>query len=226
MECEITRDLIEPGRMDKMEAIAKAIGVNSTDEDDFWRERVAHEMNKAVVYSFRRDGHSIVDHVTVQAQFLAHDMREKREGRECPAQWSWVVPSSGGATMPIWHHEMRDFYIEPQYQYQAEVTALRAFSTVTEKDLFDRGGADDSSFEKILILYGSVTGTAEGYAYKAKKLLRPLKVDVKSCEKVDPKVLSQEFIGSGDPIINNSLSSSMYRTRYIWLVTITFSMLL
>ena len=88
MEAEITRDLLEPGRMDKMEPIARAIGVDPTDEDDFWRERVAMETNKAIVYSFRRDGNSIVDHVTVQAQFLAHDMREKREGREVPAQVS------------------------------------------------------------------------------------------------------------------------------------------
>lgn len=50
--------------MNKMEAIAKAIGVNPDDEEDFWRERVAIETNKAVMHSFRRDGHSIVDHVT------------------------------------------------------------------------------------------------------------------------------------------------------------------
>lgn len=102
METEITRDLLEPGRMNKMELIAKAIGVDSTDEDDFWRERVAIETNKAVMASFRRDGHSVVDHVTAQGQFLAHDAHEKREGRECPAQWSWVVPPFGGSTMPIW----------------------------------------------------------------------------------------------------------------------------
>ena len=93
METEITRDLLEPGRMDKMEDIARAIGVDPTDEEDFWRERVAIETNKAVMHSFRQDGHSIVDHVTAQGQFLAHDAREKREGRECPAQWSWVVVS-------------------------------------------------------------------------------------------------------------------------------------
>ena len=54
--------------MDKMEPIARALGIDTSDEDDFWRERVALECNKAVVHSFRRDGHSIVDHVTAQAQ--------------------------------------------------------------------------------------------------------------------------------------------------------------
>lgn len=196
METEITRDLIEPHRMNKMEAIAKAIGVD-TANDDFWRERVACETNRAVCHSFRKQGHSIVDHVVAQAQFLAHDLREKREGRECPAQWSWVVPSFGGSTLPIWHHEMRDFYIEPQFQYQASVATLRKFSKIPEKDVICTPSNEEAPFESILVLYASVTGTAEGYAYKAKKMLHPLHVDVKSCENVDPKSLAKEFVKNG-----------------------------
>ena len=51
METEITRDLLEACRMDKQAAIAKVIGVEE-DKDDFWRERVALETNKAIVHSF------------------------------------------------------------------------------------------------------------------------------------------------------------------------------
>jgi len=195
-ETEITRDLLEPGRMDKMEAIARAIGLDPTDEEDFWRERVAIETNKAVMHSFRKDGHSIVDHMTAQSQFLAHDAREKREGRECPAQWSWVVPAFGGSTMPIWHHEMRDFYIEPQYDYQSEIYNVRKESQVKEEELLasdEKGNA----FEKLLIAYASVTGTAESYAYKAKKMLRPLQVDVISCESLKPTEIWSECVEGG-----------------------------
>ena len=92
---------------------------------------------------------------------------------------------------------MRDFYIEPAYQYQAEVTAMRHFSTIPESDLVNKAASLGGDFEKILLLYGSVTGTAEGYAYKAKKMLRPLKVDVKSCDKIDVKGLSKEFESNG-----------------------------
>mmetsp|Transcript_3234 Transcript_3234/g.7163 ORF Transcript_3234/g.7163 Transcript_3234/m.7163 type:complete len:1592 (+) Transcript_3234:138-4913(+) len=196
METEITRDLLEAGRMDKQAAIAKAIGVEE-DEDDFWRERVAIETNKAVMHSFRRDKHSIVDHVTAQNQFLAHDAREKREGRECPAQWSWVVPAIGGSTLPIWHHEMRDFYIEPQYDYQAELFAVRKESKLAEDEVFDVAGPDENEFERILILYASVTGTAEAFAYRAKKAFRPLKVTVASCQSINPKTISSQCIVGG-----------------------------
>ena len=101
--------------------------------------------------------------------------------------------------MPIWHHEMRDFYIEPSYQYQAEIISLRTMSTVPETDLLASTSSSQGSFEKLLILYGSVTGTAEGYAYKARKTLRPLHVDVKGCEKVDVKTLGKEMTGNGGP---------------------------
>ena len=48
---------------------------------------------------------------------------------------SWVVPAFGGSTMPIWHHEMRDFYVEPQYDYQAEIFAVRKECTIAEEEL-------------------------------------------------------------------------------------------
>jgi nitric-oxide synthase, endothelial len=101
--------------------------------------------------------------------------------------------------MPIWHHEMRDFYMEPAYLYQAEVTVLRTLSTVPETDLITTSSSAQSSFEKILLLYGSVTGTAEGYAYKARKTLRPLSVEVKGLEKVDVKALWKEVTANGGP---------------------------
>jgi len=196
METEITRDLLEAGRMDKMGQIAKAIGIEE-DEDDFWRERVAIETNKAVMHSFRRDKHTVVDHVTAQYQFLGHDAREKREGRECPAQWSWVVPAIGGSTLPIWHHEMRDFYIEPQYEYQAELFAVRKESNLAEDEVFDVAAAVEQGFESILILYASVTGTAEAFSYRAKKALRPLKVIVESMGDVNPKTIASQCVSGG-----------------------------
>lgn len=47
----------------------------------------AHSHHHKVVHSFRKDGTSIVDHHTASQQFMTHDLREKRVGRECPAQW-------------------------------------------------------------------------------------------------------------------------------------------
>lgn len=70
------------------------------------------------MHSFRKDAASIVDHHTASQQFLTHDLREKRVGRECPAQWSWIVPPLGGSLTSVFHHEMRHFDKDPRFIYQ------------------------------------------------------------------------------------------------------------
>ena len=52
---------------------------------------------------------SMVDHFTASRQFLTHQERERKCGRETPAQWSWVVPPVSGSNCPLWHHEVSVF---------------------------------------------------------------------------------------------------------------------
>ena len=85
-----------------------------------------HLNRRQVVHSFRKDGASIVDHHTASQQFMTHDLREKREGRECPAQWSWIVPPLGGSLTQVFHHEMRHFNKDPRFVYQVRRGRLDA----------------------------------------------------------------------------------------------------
>ena len=70
---------------------------------------------------------------------------------------------------------------------------------------------DGDAFEKILIVYASVTGTAEGYAYRAKKLLRPLQVTVASCESINPKELWSECVVGG-----GQYSAVLIHYKHLW----------
>ena len=120
METEVARDLWEANRYNKAEAIAQSFGLDTSRLSTLWRDRAFLELNVAVLYSFNKARVTIIDHQTAARQFITHDLREKRAGRECPAEWSWVVPASGGSTMPVWHHEMRDFYLNPSLHYAAD----------------------------------------------------------------------------------------------------------
>ena len=75
----------------------------------------------------------MVDHHTASQQFMTHDLREKRSGIECPAQWSWVVPPLGGSMTRVWHHEMRHFDLEPSFVYQGMYPSTRTSSNVYAK---------------------------------------------------------------------------------------------
>jgi sulfite reductase alpha subunit-like flavoprotein len=147
---------------------------------------------------------TLVDHQTAAQQFMIHDQREKRAGRECPAQWSWVTPAAGGSTTAVWHHEMRDFYLSPSYHYAADKWA------VLDDDLTLAGEVAETEpvvSNRPLILYGSETGTAERYARQTARRLSQHRPRIMALDEFDPALLAHEQLvlvvtstfGNGEP---------------------------
>lgn len=188
---EIVRDLMEryPGDNEKW---AKAIGIDTSKR--MWKARIAHEIDVAVLHSFDKAGYTIVDSDTVGEQFMTHCKREQEAGRECPAQWSWI----GGLTGPInptWHKEMRDFRIDPVYEY-----CCAMWEVTGEDEVFPEGeeelaapldaecavttGEEDFTIPSVLITFGSETGTAEAAAGRLARALRLCKPILSSLSKV------------------------------------------
>ncbi|MEM9008090.1 MAG: nitric oxide synthase oxygenase, partial [Cyanobacteria bacterium P01_F01_bin.86] len=190
METEITRDLLEDCRYDQMESIAEVLGLDTGSEQTLWRDRVALETNVAVLHSFQKAKVSIVDHQSAARQFLTHDQREKKAGRECPADYGWVMPPAGGSTCPVWHHQMRDFYLDPAYHYAADRWAVEADIDL-EQFIQSTGNKGDRS-DRILILYGSETGTAEGFARRAARQLAACQPRVMAMDEYDTENLANE----------------------------------
>ncbi len=191
MGTEIARNLWEEKRYDRAEAIAAALGLDTSSEATLWRDRAFLELNVAVVHSFQQARVTLVDHQTAARQFMIHDLREKKAGRECPAQWSWIAPAAGGSTTPVWHHEMRDFHLRPCYAYAADRWA------VTDRDIGpgrDAPPAAEAKTRRPLILYASETGTAEGYARQAARRLAGLAPQVMSMDEVDVDLVSRESL--------------------------------
>ncbi|MBC8152383.1 MAG: nitric oxide synthase oxygenase, partial [Bacteroidetes bacterium] len=189
METEIARNLWEDGRYGQAEAIARAMGLDTSNEQTLWRDRAFLELSVAVLHSFSRAKVTLVDHHTASRQFLSHDQREKRAGRECPAQWSWVVPSAGGSTTPVWHHEMRDFFLSPSYHYAADKWAVIDAELVIAGE---NDTADASQANRVVILYGSETGTAESYAHQTARRLSRHRPRVMALDEYDTAELGQE----------------------------------
>ena len=191
METEIARNMWEPNRYNQAENIARVFGLDTSSEQTLWRDRAFLELNVAVLHSFSKAKVSLVDHQTASKQFMAHDQREKKAGRECPAQWSWVVPPTGGSTTPVWHHEMRDFYLSPHYHYAADKWAVLG-EEIEEFPELEEGEGQGSG---VVILYGSETGTSEGFARQAARRLgmhRPRVLAMDECE--EPLSLANESL--------------------------------
>ena len=190
MGTEIARNLWEEKRYDRAEAIAAALGLDTSSESTLWRDRAFLELNVAVIHSFAKARITLVDHQTASRQFMIHDQREKKAGRECPAQWSWIAPAAGGSTTPVWHHEMRDFHLRPCYSYAADRWAVMERDIAPARILAPL----PQKTERPLILYASETGTAEGYARQAARRLGALAPLVLAMDEVDPEQLARESL--------------------------------
>lgn len=190
METEIARNLFEEKRYDRADEIAEALGLDTSSEMTLWRDRAFLELNVAVLHSFQKARVTLVDHQTASRQFMMHDLREKKAGRECPAQWSWIAPSAGGSTTPVWHHETRDFHLRPCYSYAADRWSVMERAIAPARLV----AAAPKKSHRPLVLFASETGTAEGYAWQAARRLAGLSPQVMSIDDVDVDMLSRETL--------------------------------
>jgi nitric-oxide synthase len=97
------RNLGDPGRYNLLPVVAEKLGLDTRSDRSLWRDRALVELNIAVLSSFAEQGVTMVDHHTASRQFLLHDAREKRHGREVPAHWPWLVPPISGSASPLFH---------------------------------------------------------------------------------------------------------------------------
>lgn len=190
MGTENMRDFLDEYRYNKMEEIAKVLKLDTSSEQTLWRDRVALELNVAVLYSFQKAKVTMVDHQSASRQFLAHDLREKKAGRECPGDWGWVVPPSGGSACPVWHHQMRDFYLDPAYHHAADRWAVE--DGIDLEKFISVADEDEDKQDRILILYASETGTAEGFARKAARQLGRYRPKVMALDEYNTDTLASE----------------------------------
>ena len=203
MTTEIVRNLIE--RYDAGPEICNAMGVDMA-SDPTWRLQASAELEKAVLHSFRKAGYTIIDPHSVGQQFCTHVQREREQfGRECPAQWSWIGGLTG-PTNPTWHLEMRDFLVKPQYDYCADGLLLHtSLDQRNEWTMHSTHSAQSGSFSddeafrrasqrsnkgdtRVLIAYGSETGTSEAVARRLKrhfKVLNPILMTLNEVKGLD-----------------------------------------
>ena len=170
---EISRDLLDKQRYDLAEAIAIVCDIPRTTLS-LWRDDVQLQLNKAILHSFAAQSVSTVDHHTASEMFLEfyHDEIKKRS--KCPADWVWLVPPAGGSMTGVFHQEMLNFILKPQYRLLKEPwieqnieipePLIISYSEDTEESFSSDLNKSEVLYDKIMISYGTETGTSLRYA--------------------------------------------------------------
>ena len=116
MSAEIgARNLGDVERYNLLPAIAERMGLNTRSKLSLWQDRALIELNRAVLHSYTASGVTIVDHHTASTQFMRHWQREAKAGRIVPADWGRIVPPISASTLEVFHQEMQDASLKPNF---------------------------------------------------------------------------------------------------------------
>ncbi|HXZ72104.1 MAG TPA: nitric oxide synthase oxygenase, partial [Streptosporangiaceae bacterium] len=110
-----SRDLGDTGRYDQLPVIARHMGLSTASDRTLWKDKAMTELNLAVLHSFGTAGVTISDHHSESVRFLKHLEREERQGRACPADWTWIVPPAASSATPVFHRYYEDFDQTPNF---------------------------------------------------------------------------------------------------------------
>ena len=97
------------------------MGLDSTNNMTLWKDRVALELNVAILHSFAKQGVAIVDQHSCSEQFMIHMNKEFKTRGGCPSDWVWLNPSQSGSLCPIYHQEMLHYHLTPAYKRQVSL---------------------------------------------------------------------------------------------------------
>jgi len=59
-----------------------------------------------------------MDHHAVTEAFMKHFENEVKVRNGCPGDWVWLVPPISGSTTSLFHQEMLNYMLNPNFYYQ------------------------------------------------------------------------------------------------------------
>jgi len=131
METEIgSRNFGDQKRYNLLPVLANKMDLDIRSKINLWKDRVLIELNKAVLYSFRKAGVTITDHHTASKQFMRFCKIEDKAGRKVMADWTWIVPPLGASSVEVFHNEWPNDVKDPNFYYQNPPWAINGNKTV------------------------------------------------------------------------------------------------
>ena len=112
------RNLADELRYNMLPQIGNLMGLDIKSNITLWQDRALLELNTAVLYSFKENGVSIVDHHTAAQQFKKFEEKEMELERSVTGDWTWLIPPVSPATTHIFHKPYNNEIIKPNYFYQ------------------------------------------------------------------------------------------------------------
>lgn len=112
------RNFADEDRYNVLPLVADHMKLDMSRNSSLWKDRALLEVNRAVLYSYKKAGVSIVDHHTAAAQFKLFEEKEKEKRRKLTGNWTWLIPPVSPALTHIFHQQYDNSTQLPNYFYQ------------------------------------------------------------------------------------------------------------
>ncbi|MGG0300212.1 nitric oxide synthase oxygenase [Bacillus albus] len=112
------RNLADHDRYNLLPAIAEMMNLDTSRNGTLWKDKALIELNIAVLYSFKKQGVSIVDHHTAAQQFQQFEKQEAACGRVVTGNWVWLIPPLSPATTHIYHKPYPNEILKPNFFHE------------------------------------------------------------------------------------------------------------
>lgn len=112
-------NLADPARYNKLAAVAEALGIDTGKDNPLWRDQAMIELNRAVLYSFKKANVRIMDHHSLSESFQKFCVREEKANRNVYGHWPWLIPPLSPSLSGIWGNStLKKVIQKPGYFYQ------------------------------------------------------------------------------------------------------------
>lgn len=112
------RNLTDENRYNLLPQIAQSFGIEPVKSNLLWKDLALAHLNKAVLYSFKKAGVSMVDHHTACLQFEKFQKNEALQNRTATGDWSWLIPPTAASLSSIFHHNIQNKLETPNFFYR------------------------------------------------------------------------------------------------------------
>lgn len=112
------RNLTDVNRYNLLPTIAQSFGIEPTKSNILWKDLALAQLNKAVLYSFKKAGVSMVDHHTACLQFEKFQASESKQNRTVTGDWSWLIPPTAASLTSIFHNDIQNKLETPNFFYR------------------------------------------------------------------------------------------------------------
>lgn len=121
-----SRNFGDAHRYNLLPVIARHMELDTQSAHSLWKDRALVELNKAVLYSFEKNGVTISSHHEAAEQFLQFESTENKNGRPVTADWTWINPPLSSSATAVFHREYDNTVKGPNFFYQDSLIASPA----------------------------------------------------------------------------------------------------